>query len=434
MNYAAVFNATYYADKYPDLKQAFGYDKDKLLEHFINNGIKQGRQASPLFDVNFYANKYADLKKAFSNNLEAYVLHYINNGYKQKRVGSPLREKYMSTTTYFKGVNYSLVYDGLYYVETYPDLKKAFKYDWNKLIEHFVTSGMKEGRCASPLFQLQCYKANYPDLQNTFRNYNDKYYLHYMNYGYKENRIANDFINNNNREEDNKYKYESKTGTIEIFKEKYCNVNVYAAHLQFTDYTRFKTFYHPSATTSHAAALTGAVFCINGSAAKINGSGQMHDGVVPDFSINKVCTPGLYNQKTGMIIQGFGSKYANMRLTDIFKQGIATDTFGFGPAYLVNGKVGSNNGGSRRPRTFIGTNEKPGDIWLVVSEGDAINGNGPGLTGYECAKYLQSKGCTLGYPLDGGGSSTMWFKGELINTPSEKGKERGYIGDFMYFK
>lgn len=40
MNYAAVFNATYYADKYPDLKKAFGYDENKLLEHFINNGIK----------------------------------------------------------------------------------------------------------------------------------------------------------------------------------------------------------------------------------------------------------------------------------------------------------------------------------------------------------------------------------------------------------
>ena len=47
------------------------------------------------------------------------------------------------------------------------------------------------------------------------------------------------------------------------------------------------------------------------------------------------------------------------------------------------------------------------------------------------ATYLQSKGCTFGVPLDGGGSSTMVFKGKVLN--AAKGNQRAVV-DFVYFK
>lgn len=40
------FNYTDYADRYPDLKAAFGYDRDLLYEHYLTYGIKEGRMAT----------------------------------------------------------------------------------------------------------------------------------------------------------------------------------------------------------------------------------------------------------------------------------------------------------------------------------------------------------------------------------------------------
>lgn len=423
MDYSLIFNAKYYSNKYPDLNKAFGYNEKQLLQHFEQYGMKEGRQAIETFDVKYYKNKYPDLQKAFGNNLKQYYFHYINYGYKEGRQSyEPSQINFI-----YKNRNYNPVFDPKFYSNNYPDLKAAFNDNENDLFNHFIQFGMKEGRQANSKFNLSYYKQNYNDLVKAFGNDNTKYYIHYIDNGIKENRIANYLLQW-------KRIYQSKTGSIEITKEKIENVNVYIAHLIFTDYTRFKTVYHSTATTSQAANYVNAIFCVNGSAAKINGSGEMHDRIIPDFSAEKYCTPALYSQDTGLLFQGFNGPYRNMKLKTIRDKGIATDTFGFGNAFLKDGEVINSQGGTRRPRTFIGTNEKPGDIWLCVSEGDCINNNGPGLTHYECAKILQSKGCTLGYPLDGGGSSTMVFQGEVLNTPSEKGVERGWIGDFVYFK
>lgn len=85
LDYRLVFNSSYYADKYPDLKAAFGLNESKLLNHFITYGMKEGRQAIETFNVTVYRNKYADLQKAFGDNLSAYYEHYITNGYKEGR-------------------------------------------------------------------------------------------------------------------------------------------------------------------------------------------------------------------------------------------------------------------------------------------------------------------------------------------------------------
>lgn len=37
-----IFDEYYYADKYPDLKEAFGYDREALLEHFMTFGLSEG--------------------------------------------------------------------------------------------------------------------------------------------------------------------------------------------------------------------------------------------------------------------------------------------------------------------------------------------------------------------------------------------------------
>lgn len=85
LDYAPVFSPSYYSNKYPDLKSAFGMDETKLFNHFIEYGMKEGRQAIATFNVMAYRDNYADLRKAFGDNLPKYYIHYIEFGVKEKR-------------------------------------------------------------------------------------------------------------------------------------------------------------------------------------------------------------------------------------------------------------------------------------------------------------------------------------------------------------
>lgn len=85
LDYSLVFNPTYYANKYSDLKKAFGSNSTSLFNHFKTYGLKEGRQASSNFNVVAYKNRYADLRKLFGNNLPDYYKHYIEYGKKENR-------------------------------------------------------------------------------------------------------------------------------------------------------------------------------------------------------------------------------------------------------------------------------------------------------------------------------------------------------------
>ena len=181
-DYSSVFDKYYYANKYPDLKNAFGYDGQKLLQHFVTNGIREGRQASEEFNVNYYKNRYADLKRAFGSDNAGYMIHYIHNGKKEGRYGE--------NPAYYNGVDYSDVYDIEYYYNTYSDLQMAYGKNPRKLIEHFVNCGMKEGRRGSERFNPEFYRNEYADLRNAFGDNKEIYYLHYIQNGKKEGRKA----------------------------------------------------------------------------------------------------------------------------------------------------------------------------------------------------------------------------------------------------
>lgn len=81
----SLFNAEEYAKMYPDVAEACNRSIDphstfeqKLFEHFINNGIWEGRQPSASFSVAAYASAYSDLKKAFGSHIVEYYKHYYN--------------------------------------------------------------------------------------------------------------------------------------------------------------------------------------------------------------------------------------------------------------------------------------------------------------------------------------------------------------------
>lgn len=74
--------------------------------------------------------------------------------------------------------------------------------------------------------------------------------------------------------------------------------------------------------------------------------------------------------------------------------------------------------GGRNPRTAIGYTE---DNNLVLVAVDGREGSSVGLTLVELAKLMKTLGCTNAINLDGGGSTVMCIKGQIVNHPHQSG-------------
>ena len=85
VDYAPVFDAKYYLNRYSDLKSAFGNDYAAALKHFVEYGISEGRRASESFDVTLYKANYPDLQELFGDDNIKYVDHYLDYGINEGR-------------------------------------------------------------------------------------------------------------------------------------------------------------------------------------------------------------------------------------------------------------------------------------------------------------------------------------------------------------
>lgn len=86
LDYTPVFDASYYSNRYKDLKAAYGDNAMALFTHFIAHGMREGRQAIETFNVQAYKARYPDLQKAFGENLPLYYQHYVQLGKDEKRI------------------------------------------------------------------------------------------------------------------------------------------------------------------------------------------------------------------------------------------------------------------------------------------------------------------------------------------------------------
>lgn len=189
VNYGAVYNLGYYSTKYSYLFDKFGYDDAKYLIHFVNIGMKEGRQGSEEFNVTNYKNRYVDLRNKFGNDLVKYYMHYITSGRQEGRDGKTYSERRGYVTVY-NGVDYRDVYNYYYYQKKYNYIKRTYGEDDIKTLEHFIKKGIKEGRQACSGFDLTSYRYANPDLRKAYRNDLNGYITHYMQYGKNEGRKA----------------------------------------------------------------------------------------------------------------------------------------------------------------------------------------------------------------------------------------------------
>lgn len=216
------------------------------------------------------------------------------------------------------------------------------------------------------------------------------------------------------------------------------NTTCYVADVQLTDYSRFftacgKNKYGGQSGTQAAAKLQNAVLAINGcySAPYLDYT-VVRRGVIYNGANRNLCLPAVYSSKTGLfsnVWEGQRNDLAGKKVQDLVDAGLVTDTFCFGPPILVDGVVTGGTSGGRAQRTFIGTDGKPGHLLLCVSNGRYSDGVSAGLTYKEMGQLMKDYGCNFGIPLDGGGSSTMVFKGQVLNQLAN-GQERTWIVDF----
>lgn len=113
--------------------------------------------------------------------------------------------------------------------------------------------------------------------------------------------------------------------------------------------------------------------------------------------------------------------------------------FSFGPALIqdgqvdvaVNAEVGKAM--ASNPRTAVGMIDTCHYVFVVS---DGRTSESKGLSLYQLATFMQGIGVKTAYNLDGGGSSTLYFNGEIINYPTTSGrsmKERG-VSDIVYIE
>jgi len=184
-SFSAVYDYDYYLAHNSDIKKALGTDRAKILNHFITKGMAEGRRGNESFDIRIYMLNYADLRNAFGNNLKSYYTHYIQSGSKEHRVANRLlptpdpREK-----------EYVDVYNYEYYVTRYPEVAEKLGESRKRVLDHFLSSGMKEGRRGCEGFDVATYRQNYPDLQKIYGDDLQKYYTHYIKSGKAEKREA----------------------------------------------------------------------------------------------------------------------------------------------------------------------------------------------------------------------------------------------------
>ena len=115
----------------------------------------------------------------------------------------------------------------------------------------------------------------------------------------------------------------------------------------------------------------------------------------------------------------------------------AWQVFSFGPALLQEGQISVDKNTevdqatTSNPRTAIA---QVGELHYLMVVSDGRTDRSEGLSLYQLATFLQTLGARTAYNLDGGGSSTMWFNGKVINQPVNHGSEvsERKVSDIVY--
>jgi hypothetical protein len=222
-------------------------------------------------------------------------------------------------------------------------------------------------------------------------------------------------------------------------------VTYYVADVTLTDATVLRSAFAQNSfgeniteTTSDTAEDNNAIFAINGDYYGFRDTGiVIRNGVVYR---DEGAREGLAFYRDGTVeVYDETATTADQLVAD----GV-WNTLSFGPAIVedsaivdgiedveVDTNIGNHSIQGEQPRTAVGVIDANHLVFVVVD--GRSPGYSAGVTMTGLAEIMQSLGATTAYNLDGGGSSTMYFDGSLVNDPLGTGTERG-TSDILYIE
>lgn len=237
---------------------------------------------------------------------------------------------------------------------------------------------------------------------------------------------------------DTTYKTDDTSITLSTYRE--YDTNIYVAKVELSKNAQIETAFaqnsygkNVTATTSSMAESSAAILAVNGDyyGARDNGY-VIRDGIIYRSSA-KADQEDLVIYKDGSMKIINESEVSAQELVD----DKAVTVLSFGPALVENGKVSVSQNEevgkamASNPRTAIAITEDNKYLFIVS---DGRTDESEGLSLYELATFAASLGAKTVYNLDGGGSSTMYFNGNVVNNPTTNGwdiSERG-VSDIVY--
>lgn len=220
------------------------------------------------------------------------------------------------------------------------------------------------------------------------------------------------------------------------------NTQVYIADVTVSSSEYLKTAFaqntygnNVTAKTSETAANNNAILAVNGDYYGANTTGYViRNGVVYRDTVREDSSNGdlaIYKDGSFKII------YEDQVSADqLVKDGVV-NLLAFGPSLVENGEIVVDTNSevgqsmSSNPRTAIGIIDENHYI-IIISDGRTSESEGLSL--YQMAEIMKSYGVKTAYNLDGGGSSTLYFNGQVINKPTTNGNtisERS-VSDIVY--
>jgi len=220
------------------------------------------------------------------------------------------------------------------------------------------------------------------------------------------------------------------------------NTQVYVADITLSSSDYLKTAFaqnaygtNVTAKTSVTAADNNAILAVNGDYYGANSTGYViRNGVVYRNTVREDSSNGdlaIYKDGSFKVI------YEDQISAEQLVNDGVVNLLAFGPALVENGEIAVDTNTevgqamASNPRTAIGIIDENHYI-IVVSDGRTSESEGLSL--YQLAEVMKSYGAKTAYNLDGGGSSTLYFNGQVINKPTTGGNkisERA-VSDIVY--
>lgn len=187
-------------------------------------------------------------------------------------------------------------------------------------------------------------------------------------------------------------------------------------------------------TTSDIAKENNAIFAINGDFYGFRDSGPViRNGVLYRSNKRSGSNDVLAVYNDGSFVT---MKEENVDAQNLLDSGVL-QLFSFGPTLVDNGQISVSanqeveQSMNSNPRTAIGMISP---LYYVFVVSDGRTSESAGLSLAQLAAVMQDAGCQCAYNLDGGGSSTMWFMGDVVNNPTTNGNSisERKVSDIVY--